>query len=596
MGISMFNSLFIGKVKSQKQKLHTCVAFFADYNQVMFDCMISFASRYCLKKPDGNYEIIASKISSIEDAWDKLKKIFTAYVNFKIELLKNEMPNLEEIYIAMDGSPCYGKIQQQMKRRKNSARYYLGDKIFFSDSMTLPGTKFSNEFAQILRDKYTKFVEETRNKDGNYRFKLTISLTDIGGEGEHKILDMLRKSSHTSYSQNSGDKCVVLYSNDSDVLISLCHQNITSVLIETKVYQGGVPEEKIVSLEDVKNIMSPDGYSLKNAPLLIAFAGNDFLPEMLNAQDLNLLWTVTNEICSHSKLELTKSVNSTAVIDFKNLELFLSYMTSIEMDMYLTGIKNKHTGAIMKPPILNGDLKNREEFAFIDIKYNYYKNFYIKYKEHSEGVKVTEVTEKELVAFEMEVALAYLKTYVWYFYYQSGYEVGKPLDNSYYKYCYPPLYNSLYILLSSKKESYFVNFCHETNKNLFPVERTSNYFERLPNFYHLHHYMVLSEIDYNAIYEETRISDPDVEKVKKAKVFSDESFPLRASSSKNPKYIDVYPFLDIFSIMEKHHTQVKANEREKSVIGTAKVVLEKRLVTGRYALTGFSAFGNIPVF
>ena len=120
MGISMFNSLFIGKVKSQKQKLHTCVAFFADYNQVMFDCMISFASRYCLKKPDGNYEIIASKISSIEDAWDKLKKIFTAYVNFKIELLKNEMPNLEEIYIAMDGSPCYGKIQQQMKRRKNS--------------------------------------------------------------------------------------------------------------------------------------------------------------------------------------------------------------------------------------------------------------------------------------------------------------------------------------------------------------------------------------------------------------------------------------------------------------------------------------------
>lgn len=609
MGVSGFVTKYLKNLQSQSEIVRkNCAVFFADYNQCLYECMEAFSYRDCHRQNEEDIQKNRCRIKAetAEEAFKLMEKNIRDNISSRISLLATYQ-SLEEIYIAMDGSPCLGKIQQQMKRRKESRKFVIGDKIIFSNSLTLPGTPFVNLFAKILDELYTEFVEKSKDRDGNYRLKLTKSLNDISGEGEHKILDMVRKHKYTDYSQNSGEKVVLILSADSDSVISLIHQNVSSVYVETKVYFSATPTDKIISIDEVRKTIVVDLIMLKNIPFMIALAGNDFLPEMLNAQNFDVLHDVCISICVDPKkrtpLSLTKEFTPddkskpVTVIDYDKLTEFFSNMSSIELQMYINKTPSTPNCKKEKPAIWRGK-EPTTEFDFIQMKHRYYEKVYINYHKHAKGIDVTDIREEVLVKFEMEMALAYLKTYIWYYYYQSGYSVGKPLDNSYYEYCYPPLYNSLYILLAGKKENFFIEFSHEYNKDLIPVERDLDYFEKLPCMNHLQNYMTLQKDDYESLYPNAseRIFDRDVEHVKTSKNFEDKNIPLRVHSDFRPAYLQVYAFLDIHTFIDKYRSHTIIQEKKKTVIGKT----TDNMGRGRVSASAFAlgnkklVFGELP--
>lgn len=606
MGVSGFVSKYLKNLQSQSEFVRkTCAVFFADYNQCLHESMELFGAMFCEPDPkDLNIQVIKT-LKTEEQAWTELKKMMERIITMKIAVLKT-YTQLEEIYIAMDGTPCYGKIQQQMKRRKESRKFTLNGKTVFSSAMTLPGTRLTEEFSKILDQLYTKFVEDTKNSDGSYRLKLTKSLTDIAGEGEHKILDMVRKHKYADYSENVGEKTILVMSNDSDSVISLIHQNVSSVFIDTRVFTRGIPQEKIISIDEVKKTIVSDHMMLKNMPLLLAFAGNDFLPEMLNAQNFDVFHDAVIATCIDTKkripLNLTKEftpegkTSSVTVIDYDKLMDFFSNMSSIEMQMYISKTPATPNCMSEKPAIIRGK-EPGSELDFIQMKYRYYEKAFINYNKHVKGIEIKEPKEETLVEFEMQMARAYLKTYVWYYYYQSGFEVSKPLDNSYYEYCYPPLYNSLYILLAGGKKDFLIEFSHEHNPELIPRERDYDYFERQPCFNELHHYMVLQKEDYELVCpEDQRIFDREIDHVKNSKNFDEKTIPLRYFNEKKPNYLQVYPFLNIFDFMERYKARAIVKEKKKTVLGRSDdFISSKKITSSRFAIGNKKLnFGELP--
>ena len=91
----------------------------------------------------------------------------------------------KRIFIAFDGIPPIAKLDQQKNRRYKSwyQNNVLNKNILWDTSSITPGTKFMDK----LNTKITTYFS---NKKTNY--KIILSLSDIPGEGEHKIFQFFR--------------------------------------------------------------------------------------------------------------------------------------------------------------------------------------------------------------------------------------------------------------------------------------------------------------------------------------------------------------------------------------------------------------------
>jgi len=117
-----------------------------------------------------------------------------------------------------------------------------------------------------------------------------------------------------------------------------------------------------------------------------------------------------------------------------------------------------------------------------------------------------------------------MQVYCWYYYYQSGMyftsnqsgtdaSTGdeKHINNPYYRYVFPPLYSSLYILLDRAEPNNRIQFDPSLNPSLQPCFRESDYFQKLPTFNALHLYIVLQREDYALLSKSLQLSEPDFE-------------------------------------------------------------------------------------
>lgn len=604
MGVSKFNGKIMKNLPSRSSEaVANCGAYCADGNQVMFDAIKMFSGMFCKKESNEVYRINPEKFATVEKVWEELSNVMKKSVEIRVRFL-SQCKQLEEIYIALDGTPCYGKIQQQMKRRKSKEGYYLGNQLVFSTAMTCPGTKFSNMFAEIFSEKFTSFVMNgPKNQDGTYYLKLTKSLTDIPGEGEHKILDMVRRCKFSNYVKNTSGKSIMILSNDSDTVISLLHQNVSSVYFQTSVYFNKNIEERIVSLDDVRMAITDNYDMLKNIPLLFAFMGNDFLPEMMISQNIDTFHTNIINLCMDPNrrtiLQLTKNLETSdgniTVINFDALTDLFGYIASVEAKIY-TNPTPATQNCPEKPAILKHRVTDYNENELRSIKYKYYERVYTNFMLYAKGTNVEKVSENDLLKFEIEMSISYIKTFVWYFYYQSGYEVSKPLDNSFYEYCYPPLFSSLYMVLMDKKPEIMVNFSHDFNKDLIPKERTAEYFENLPIFTRLHLYMILQKDDYDTVYADN-FYDRDVNYVKTFKPYEDKNQPLRNHSDKFPCFLNVYPFLDISEFLERYRNQSVEKVGKLVTLGGYSEPKSERFAESKYSIGGKKInFGELPDF
>ena len=133
----------------------------------------------------------------------------------KIDLIIKTINPTKNIIIAFDGVPPIAKLNQQKNRRyKTWYQNHIFNKNTPWDTTAItPGTIFMDKLNLTITNHFYK--KYTSNN-------LILSLTDIPGEGEHKLFEYIRNYDHSQ--QNT-----VIYGMDSDlIMLSLNHKKYTN--------------------------------------------------------------------------------------------------------------------------------------------------------------------------------------------------------------------------------------------------------------------------------------------------------------------------------------------------------------------------------
>ena len=208
-------------------------------------------------------------------------------VILKIELIIKIINPKKNIMITFDGVPPIAKLNQQKNRRYKSwyqANLFNKPVIWDTCSIT-PGTPFMNKLNKAITEKFSKKVDKN----------IILSLSDIPGEGEHKIFEYIRANNHSLDN-------TLIYGMDADlIMLSLNHlkyckgiylyretpQFIKSLdknldpketyLIDIKLLGGQIYKELVPeSFEASKNEVFLN--KIEDYIFICFLLGNDFMP------------------------------------------------------------------------------------------------------------------------------------------------------------------------------------------------------------------------------------------------------------------------------------------------------------------------------
>lgn len=227
--------------------------------------------------------------------------------------------NPKKTYVMFDGIVPIAKMKQQKERRYKSyvTKHILDNKHKFNTNKITPGTPFMNNLDSFFIDKFKN------NNDIYY------SGPNEKGEGEHKILNIIR---------NSDKKLTnVIYGLDADLIMLslLAYPHIIYLHRETKhfKYIKWVKEDEnyYLNIENLANhlstILKRNIYdSIKDYCILCFICGNDFLPHFpsINIRNNAIDYLINIYIRSNNKL--TTSDNN---IDWDALQTIF-YNISLE--------------------------------------------------------------------------------------------------------------------------------------------------------------------------------------------------------------------------------------------------------------------------
>jgi len=192
MGIPYYFSYLIKnhkKIITKIENINHINTLFLDSNSIIYDSL-KFEN-FKNKTQFENY--------IIENVIDKLQII-----------IKNINPK-NKTFIAFDGVPPIAKLTQQKNRRyKSHYQAKLFAKTILWDTCAItPGTNFMNNLNNAIKKHFI-------NNEN-----IILSLTDIPGEGEHKIFEYIRENFDLNDSNNINN---IVYGMDADlIMLSLNH-------------------------------------------------------------------------------------------------------------------------------------------------------------------------------------------------------------------------------------------------------------------------------------------------------------------------------------------------------------------------------------
>lgn len=235
---------------------------------------------------------------------EKVAILVVQYIDLVIQFVQPR--NL--LFIAVDGVAPRAKITQQRSRRFKTAKKVgnsnnkmnsKGIEInhFFDKNAITPGT----EFMQDLHENIQKYLEEKQKSDKIWKvFTIQYSGYDVPSEGEHKIIEYIRRSQRSEEYNPNIRHC--FYGLDADLIIlSIALHEKHMLLVREKVDFRNMRNERnmIVELKEIewqylhisilREYLELDfsyykiqnynlEYILDDLVLLVAFCGNDFLP------------------------------------------------------------------------------------------------------------------------------------------------------------------------------------------------------------------------------------------------------------------------------------------------------------------------------
>lgn len=209
MGIPRF---FINIIKKYKETHFRGKGFkfqnlFMDYNAFLYQALKEFSKKYSY-----------GEIEKLSEA--KRETLLSEFITEKTINYVNELQPERLLYIAFDGPAPRSKMKLQRYRRyggfKNKQyleelkkEYKIEEKSvssFFNSAIFSPGTSFMEKMAKqlVTASKKKKFM--------GGKISVIINDTNIPGEGEHKILNFIRKL------KNLKDK-IVIFSPDADMVV-----------------------------------------------------------------------------------------------------------------------------------------------------------------------------------------------------------------------------------------------------------------------------------------------------------------------------------------------------------------------------------------
>lgn len=247
-------------------------------------------------------EYIDKNLSNTE-LENKILEEVTKYIIHIINLVSPQ----KTIYISIDGPAPRAKMQQQRLRRYKSS--YVNNKIkeyrkqlnmdsveIWDTNAITPGTKFMSK----LNNYISAFLKKVKETEELKNINIIFSDSNVPGEGEHKIIDYLRKNKNSLDKEDS----YAIYGLDADLIfLSLTTELDNFYLLRERVYFNGKNNNNVVSkdFDDVEfNYLSLDMLKfyfqeevkfsttmeydtnklIRDFIFLCFLIGNDFLPNL----------------------------------------------------------------------------------------------------------------------------------------------------------------------------------------------------------------------------------------------------------------------------------------------------------------------------
>ena len=231
---------------------------------------------------------------------------------------------LEILVMAVDGVAPLAKIQQQRQRRYRTAEERKPNAVFDSNAIT-PGTDF-----MIRLDAYlTGWLRESRDK---LPPKVIYSSHLVPGEGEHKILDLMREG------EIVGNGAHIIHGLDADLIMLSLVAPINSISLMREEYPFERARYKvsyIVNIDNMKTALIAD-LGLPTAThdfvIMMYLLGNDFLPKVASMEDFAVSLDLMFDVYRAVKMPLSKG-DGTREIDWTGMAYFLATLAQYENEL-----------------------------------------------------------------------------------------------------------------------------------------------------------------------------------------------------------------------------------------------------------------------
>jgi 5'-3' exonuclease len=312
----------------------------------------------------------------------------------KLELYIKIINPANEIFISFDGVAPVAKMEQQRQRRYKSQLIKniklstgIDDKNKFDTNQITPGTKFMTDLCVYI-NKY--FNNKTINAN------IILNLSDIPGEGEHKIYNYIRNNHNKLVNKyNNKNYSHFVYGLDSDlIMLSLINYDIVNniyLLRETPHFIQNINKNYLpnslyfINFNHMKNIIT---YNIhQDDYVLLGFIlGNDFIPHNpcfnIRHDGLNIIMKIYKETFPlfNTNLRFLTSITNNNVkhINWNNLKLFFINLSKIEKKELETIINNKHVLSKQRH-IINKEMSIDDRLNYIpklnfNIEYNIFND------------------------------------------------------------------------------------------------------------------------------------------------------------------------------------------------------------------------------
>ena len=311
-----------------------------------------------------------------------------------IENLRKIILPSKRIILCTDGVAGVAKLAQQRQRRFKSAKELEEscekDKQNFNPNCITAGTKFMDFLSKYI-DWYCRMMI-SHNPDWK-NLEVIFSNEKVIGEGEHKIINFIRK-----YGKESESFCI--HGLDADLLmLSMSLENNNIYVLRENQYP---PETHLVEInnfkeqikkrlkweegEETKLFRSPQ--AVTDFVFLCFLVGNDFLPNIPGLAILeggieNMI-DIYKDVCK-SYGHLTKRCKNIGnMLNIDSLEIYLSTLANYEKGLLEEKMSKKES--FIEDKLLNKYIYYEDNKCRIDIN-NYKKEYYNKKLQGEENIK-----------------------------------------------------------------------------------------------------------------------------------------------------------------------------------------------------------------